>query len=193
MDAVKAQVQAKTIEIVDFVRLEEIDPIYYVKTYYIAPQAEVVSSATAFVLLREAMRASGRIAVARLAMHDSQTLCVLRISGRAMLLETIYYPDEIRSVSEVPALPETTATDAKQMDIAQRLIDSLTTAFDPAKYTDEYREALRALIDARIEGRQVVMQPQAQESNVIDLMEALKASLKKAENEEPLSKGVRAQ
>ena len=192
MDAVKAQVQAKTIEIVDFVRLEEIDPIYYIKTYYIAPQAEVASSATAFVLLREAMRTSGRIAVARLAMHDSQTLCVLRISGNAMLLETIFYPDEIRPASEVPALPETTATDAKQMDIAQRLIDSLTTAFDPSKYTDEYREALRKLIDARIEGRQVVMQPQAQESNVIDLMEALKASLKKAEDEAPLKKDALA-
>lgn len=193
MNAVKEQVQAKTIEIVDFVRLEEIDPIYYIKTYYIAPQAEVASSATAFVLLREAMRTSGRIAVARLAMHDSQTLCVLRISGNAMLLETIYYPDEIRPASEVPALPETAATDAKQMDIAQRLIDSLTTAFDPAKYTDEYREALRALIDARIEGRQVVMQPQAQESNVIDLMEALKASLKKAEDEALPRKDARAQ
>ncbi len=192
MEAVKAQVQAKTIEIVDFVKLEEIDPIYYIKTYYIAPQAEVASSATAFVLLREAMRSSGRIAVARLAMHDSQTLCVLRISGNAMLLETIYYPDEIRPASEVPALPETTITDAKQMDIAERLIDSLTTAFEPAKYTDEYREALRKLIEARIEGKQVVMQPQAQENNVIDLMEALKASLKKAENEAPPKRGSQA-
>jgi DNA end-binding protein Ku len=190
MGSVKEQVQAKTIEIVDFVKLEEIDPIYYVKTYYLAPQAEVASSATAFVLLREAMRASGRIAVAKLAMHDKQTLCALRIFGSAMLLETIFYPDEIRPVSEVPALPEATATDAKQMDIAQRLIDSLTADFDPAKYTDEYRNALRALIEARIEGRQVVMQPQAKETNVIDLMEALKASLKKAE--ESGAKGAQA-
>lgn len=194
LDSVKAQVQAKTIEIVDFVRLEEIDPIYYVKTYYLAPQAEVASSATAFVLLREAMRASGRIAVAKLAMHDKQTLCVLRIFGSAMLLETIFYPDEIRPVSEVPALPQSTDTDQKQMDIAQRLIDSLTAQFDPAKYTDEYRSALKALIDARVEGRQVVMQPQAKETNVIDLMEALKASLKKTENqaETPRKKGARA-
>jgi Ku protein, prokaryotic len=183
MESVKEQVQSRTIEIVDFVRLEEIDPIYYVKTYYLAPQAEVASSATAFVLLREAMRASGRTAVAKLAMHDKQTLCVLRISGSAILLETIFYPDEIRPAAEVPALPQSQATDEKQMDIAQRLIDSLTAEFDPKKYTDEYREALRALIEARIEGRQVVMQPQAKESNVIDLMEALRASLKKAEGE----------
>ena len=191
MESVKEQVQDKTIEIVDFVNLEEIDPIYYVKAYYIAPQAEVASSATAFVLLHEAMRASGRIAVAKLAMRDRQTPCVLRIYENAMLLETIFYPDEIRPVSEVPALPESNATDAKQMDIAQRLIDSLTAKFDPAKYTDEYREALRSLIDARIEGRQVVMQPQTKETNVIDLMEALKASLKKAESEGG-TKGVQA-
>ncbi len=192
IESVKAQVQAKTIEIVDFIKLEEIDPIFYVKTYYLAPQAEVASSATAFVLLREAMRASGRIAVARLAMHDSQTLCVLRISGNAILLETIFYPDEIRPASEVPALPDTAVTDPKQMDIAQRLIDSLTAQFDPSKYTDEYREALKTLIDARIEGKQIVLQPQAKESNVIDLMEALKASLKKAEEEAP-KKDARAQ
>lgn len=194
LESVKEQVQAKTIEIVDFVKLEEVDPIYYVKTYFLAPQAEVASSATAFVLLREAMRASGRIAVAKLAMHDKQTLCVLRIFGSAMLLETIFFPDEIRPVSEVPALPQNSETDPKQMDIAQRLIDSLTAEFDPAKYTDDYREALRSLIDARIEGRQVVTQPQAKESNVIDLMEALKASLKKAETETdaPPKKGARA-
>lgn len=194
LESVKEQVQAKTIEIVDFVKLEEVDPIYYVKTYFLAPQAEVASSATAFVLLREAMRASGRIAVAKLAMHDKQTLCMLRIFGSAMLLETIFFPDEIRPVSEVPALPQNSETDPKQMDIAQRLIDSLTAEFDPAKYTDDYREALRSLIDARIEGRQVVTQPQAKESNVIDLMEALKASLKKAETETdaPPKKGARA-
>lgn len=191
MESVREQVQAKTIEIIDFVRLEEIDPIYYVKTYYLAPQAEAASSATAYILLREAMRASGRIAVAKLAMHDKQILSVLRVFGSAILLETIFYPDEIRPASQVPALPETTATDAKQMDIARRLIDSLTAEFDPAKYTDEYREALRTLIEARIEGRQVVMQPQAKESNVIDLMEALKASLKRAESGED-KKGAQA-
>ncbi len=183
IESVKEQVQEKTIEIIDFVRLEEIDPIYYVKTYYLAPQAEAASSATAFVLLREAMRTSGRTAVAKLAMRDQQSLCVLRIYGSAILLETIFYPDQIRPLSEVPALPQAQATDEKQMDIAQRLIDSLTDQFNPAKYTDDYRKALQTLIEARIEGRQVVMQPQAKESNVIDLMEALKASLKKAENE----------
>ena len=181
INSAKAEVQARTIEIVDFVNLAEIDPIYFDKTYYLAPQAEIAASAKAYNLLREAMARSGRIAVARVTMRDKQTLCVLRIYGEAMVLETIFYPDEIRPVVEVPGLPQGMKTDEKEMDIAEKLIGNLTAAFDPSKYTDTYREALRRIIDDRIAGRQVVSQPDMPESNVIDLMEALKASVERTE------------
>lgn len=183
IESAKAEVQARTIEIVDFVNLAEIDPIYFDKTYYLAPQAEIAASSKAYNLLREAMARSGRIAVARVTMRDKQTLCVLRIYGEAMVLETIFYPDEIRPVSEVPALPHDMKTDDKEMDIAEKLIGNLTAAFDPSKYTDTYREALRRIIEDRIAGRQVVSQPDMPESNVIDLMEALKASVERTEQE----------
>lgn len=183
LEKAKTEVQARTIEIVDFVNLAEIDPIYYEKTYYLAPQPEVASSAKAYALLRDAMNESGRIAVARITIRNKQTLCVLRVYNNVMALETIYYPDEIRPVSEVPALPGEIKADAREIEIAKQLIDNLTAKFDAAKYTDEYREALRSIIEAKIAGREVVAQPEAPESNVIDLMEALKASIEKTQKE----------
>jgi DNA end-binding protein Ku len=191
IESARAEVQARTIEIVDFVSLAEIDPIYYDKSYYLAPQAEVAASAKAYNLLREAMARSGRIAVARVTMRDKQTLCVLRIYGDALVLETIFYPDEIRPVEQVPALPQGMKTDEKEMDIAEKLIGNLTASFDPAKYTDTYREALRRIIDDRIAGRQVVSSPDLPESNVIDLMEALKASVERTEQKNKAQKAPR--
>lgn len=182
-EKVQTEAQARTIEIVDFVRLEEIDPIYFEKTYYLAPQPEVTASAKAYALLRDAMSQSEKIAVAKVTIREKQTLCVLRVYKDAVLLETIFYPDEIRPAAEVPALPGEFKTDAREMDIAKQLIDNLTAQFDPSKYTDEYREALRAMIDAKIAGREVVAQPEAPENKVIDLMEALKASVEKAQKE----------
>ena len=179
IESAKAEVQGRAIEIVDFVDLREIDPIYFDKTYYLAPQPEMGDKA--YSLLREAMNRSGRIAVARVTMRDKQTLCVLRVYGEALVLETIFYPDEIRPVSEVPSLPKQTVVDAKEMDIAEKLIGNLTAAFDPSKYTDEYRASLRKVIDLKIAGKQVVTQPSAPETNVIDLMEALKRSVEQTE------------
>lgn len=179
IESAKAEVQARSIEIVDFVALSEIDPIYFDKTYYLAPQPEMGDKA--YSLLREAMNNAGRIAVARVTMRDKQTLCVLRVYGEALVMETIFYPDEIRPVSEVPSLPHEVKVDPKEMDIAEKLIGNLTTVFDPSKYTDEYREALRKVIDAKIKGKQVVTQPNAPETNVIDLMEALKKSVEQTE------------
>ncbi len=179
IESAKAEVQARSIEIVDFVDLREIDPIYFDKTYYLAPQPEMGDKA--YGLLREAMNRSGRIAVARVTMRDKQTLCVLRVYGEVLVLETIFYPDEIRPVSEVPSLPKQITVDPKEMDIAEKLIGNLTAAFDPAKYTDEYRESLKKVIDAKIVGKQVVAQPSAPETNVIDLMEALKRSVEQTE------------
>lgn len=192
LEAAQTEVQARTIEIVDFVQLAEIDPIYFDKTYYLAPQPEVTASAKAYALLRDAMDQSGRIAVAKVTIRNKQTLCVLRVYGDAVVMETIFYPDEIRPVSEVPSLPREFKVDAREMDIAKQLIDNLTAKFDASKYTDEYREALRGIIEAKIAGKEVVAQPEAPESNVIDLMEALKASIEKTQKEKNASANEQA-
>jgi len=183
VESAKAEAQARAIEIVDFVDLSEIDPIYFEKTYYLAPSPEAASSAKAYNLLREAMKQSSRIAVAKITIRDRQSLCVLRVYGKAFALETIFYPDEIRPVSEIPALPEETKADEKELSIAKQLIENLTTKFDPSKYADEYRESLQKVIEAKIQGREVAAAPEAPENKVIDLMEALKASLEMTRKE----------
>lgn len=184
----QTQSQAKTIEIVDFVSLKEIDPIYFDKTYYLAPQPEMSASATAYNLLRTSMNQSKKIAVARVTMRNKQSLCVLRVYGDVLVLETIFYPDEIRPVSEIPALPKSVKPNAKELDIAKQLIDNLTAKFEPAKYTNEYRESLQKIINARISGKEVVTEPQAPDNNIIDLMEALKASIEKTEKQKKMPK-----
>ncbi|MFA5527112.1 MAG: Ku protein [Peptostreptococcales bacterium] len=186
IEAAKEDVKAHTIEILDFVNLDEIDPIYFDKTYYIAPQPESSANAKAYNLLREAMKQSNRIAISQLTMRNKQILAALRVFNNVVILETLFYPDEVRPVSEVPALPEDTTTDKKEMEIASMVIDNLTAKFDPGKYKDNYREALRNVIENKIKGKQTVTASEApQTSNVIDLMEALQASLKETEKSKP--------
>ena len=147
----------------------------------------MTASAKAYNLLREAMARSGRIAVARVTLRDKQTLCVLRIYGEAMVLETIFYPDEIRPVSKC-GLPQDMKADEGDGHCGKADCQP-DRAVRPSKYTDTYREALRHIIEDRI-ARQVVAQPEAPESNVIDLMEALKASVERTEQQKAKKKAM---
>ena len=174
-DSIKTTVNSKSIEILDFVNLEEIDPIYFEKSYFLAPQD---NGANAYSLLRKVMMDTKKIAIAKVTIRNKQSLAALRIYNNVLLMETIFFPDEIRSVSLVPGLPEETKVSEKELDIAVKLVDNLTETFDPEKYTDDYREALRNLINKKIEGQEIQTAPEAPQRNVIDLMEALKASIK---------------
>jgi DNA end-binding protein Ku len=170
---------AKTVEILDFVHLEEIDPIYFDKSYYLAPQE--TGGAKAYSLLRKAMEETGRIAVARITIRDKQSLAVIRVLNNLLVLETIYFPDEVRDIKQVPGVPEDTSVDERELQMARQLIDNLTAEFEPEKYKDDYREALLAMIHKKVEGEEIVSAPEAPQRNVIDLMAALQASLKKTE------------
>lgn len=174
LEAVQKQPGTRNIEILDFVKLAEIDPVYFDKTYYLAPQD---TGGKAYNLLRQAMNDTGRIAIARVTIRSKQTLAALRVYQNALVMETLFYANEVRPTAQIPGLPEKIETDAKELDIAIKLIDSLTTTFEPEKYTDEYNTALTELIQKKIEGKEVRVAPQAPKQNVIDLMEALKASL----------------
>lgn len=177
---VETEVQHKSIDILDFVHLKEIDPIYFDKSYYLAPQE---TGGKAYHLLREVMANTGKIAIAKITIRSKQSLAALRIYQNALVLETIFYPDEVRDVTLVPGIPEGTELDQKEMDIATQLVENLTAKFDPDKYKDNYREALIALIDSKIKGKEVHVAPEAEHRNVIDLMEALQASLKETSKE----------
>lgn len=180
--ALKSEIEDRSIEILDFISLAEIDPIYYDKSYYLSPQD---TGSKAYNLLQQAMNNTKKIALAKMTIRTKQTLAAIRVFNKVLILETIFYPDEIRAISQLPGLREDTTVNEKELDIATRLIENLTSPFEPEKYTDEYREALRELINKKIQGQEIEIAPEAPHRNVIDLMEALQASLKETKKKNP--------
>ncbi|MDQ0194009.1 non-homologous end joining protein Ku [Paenibacillus wynnii] len=164
----------KNITILDFVDLTEIDPMYFQKTYYLSPDQ---AGTNAYRLLMEAMRLTGKIGIAKISIRSKSSLAAIRVLEECLAIETIYYPDEIRPVSQVPNLPEAAAVNDKELDMAKILISQLSTPFEPGKYTDDYRQRMLDLISHKIAGEEFHIVPVRQESNVIDLMAALQASI----------------
>lgn len=169
--------RTRTIDIVDFVSLEEIDPIYFDKTYYLAP-GEVGEKA--YALLRQAMGETGKIAVAKVVIRNKESLAVLRGYRDYLVMETIFYPDEIRDPAQLPGFNREIKPHDNEMKMARELIENLATDFKPDKYTDEYRKKLLDMIRAKIEGEQIAIPEVAAKGKVVDLMEALKASVEVA-------------
>ncbi|MBV9837514.1 MAG: Ku protein [Solirubrobacterales bacterium] len=174
----------KTIDIEEFVDLSEIDPIYYDHSYYLAPTA---GGAKAYRLLLEAMREAGKVGIGRVVLRTKQQLCALRPTGDVMTLTTMLFGDEVLApdrLDELEAVGEAEAT-KRELTMAQQLIDSLSGAFDPTKYRDEYRERVLELIERKAAGEEIAVPPQAEEpSPAPDLMAALEASLAAVGKEE---------
>jgi DNA end-binding protein Ku len=167
--------KTKTIEIIDFVKLEDIDPIYFNKSYFLGPNE---NGEKAYTLLKQAMDDSGKIGLAKIMLHSKEHLAAVRVYDKGLLLETIYYPDEVREIDHVPGIDGNVELNKKELDTAMTLIEQLTTTFDPEKYTDDYRTALSELIESKITGDEVQTAKQApKKSNVVDLMDALQASV----------------
>ena len=177
LDAIRPDI-TKAVEIIDFVLLKDIDPIYFAKSYYLSPQD---TGSKAYNLLREAMNKTGRIAVARIVIRDKESLAVVRVYKNLLVLETIYYPDEVRDVQQVPGLTENVKIVEAELNMATQLIDQLTHEFEPEKYKNEYREKLMEVISKKAEGDEIVTRPEVQRTNVVDLMQALQASLKQTQ------------
>jgi DNA end-binding protein Ku len=165
----------KTIDIGDFVEIEEIDPIYFEKSYYLEPTEVGVKP---FNLLRRALEETGRVAVAKVAIRAKERLATVRAYESTLALETMYWPDEIRSVDELD-LPggKAAAPAPREVDMARTLIDTLASHFDPDNYKDEFRGALLALIEQKMKGEKRAAGRRKPEPKVTDLMEALQASL----------------
>jgi DNA end-binding protein Ku len=163
-----------TIELAQFVDAEEIDPVYYEKTYYLEPDEKGVKP---YGLLMRALKEKGLTAVAKIAIRNKERLCALRPMDGTLVLETLFFPDEIR-VKKESDVPEVDVS-KRELDMAYTLIDLLHEPFEPEKFKDEYREALMKLIDAKLEGQELVT-PTPQPARVTDLMTALKASVEQA-------------
>ncbi|MDX1979838.1 MAG: Ku protein [Bryobacteraceae bacterium] len=181
---------AKVMEILEFVKQAEVDPVYFESSYYMAPDD---AGEKPYALLFEALRKSGYVAVAKIAMHNREHIVILRPSGQGITLHTMYYDDEIRKTESFRT--DTSAVKDKELDLAMMLVESLAAPFEPAKYHDTFRQNLRLMIDAKIQGQEVVAPVEAQQTKVIDIMEALKASLaglkKPAAAEEPAAEEPR--
>jgi DNA end-binding protein Ku len=174
IDAITPETR-KTIEILDFVSLEQIDPIYFDKTYFLSPNE---TGDKPYVLLRQAMEKTGKIAIAKITIRAKESLAAVRLYKDCIVMETIFYPDEVRAVDHVPGLPGALNVSEAEMKMAVQLIENLATDFEPAKYTDEYRKSLLDMIHAKIEGEQVQEAPDIpRTAKVVDLMAALQASL----------------
>jgi len=171
------QPMSRSIDILDFVDLKEIDPIYYRKSYYLSPEE---NSQKAYRLLSQAMEESGKVALARVTMRSKQHLACLRVFEQGLVLETMYYPAEIRHMD---AVWERVAPTEAELTMARQLIENLARPFEPEKYRDELREQLAQLVDSKIAGESFDIGVPAKTGKVVDLMEALRASVALTEKE----------
>jgi DNA end-binding protein Ku len=164
-----------TIDIEDFVELAQIDPIYFQTTYFLAPDT---GGDKAYTLLHKAMTDAEMIAIGRVVIRTKEYLAAIRPYERALALETMYFPDEIVPLGQVPSLPKGQRIGDRELKMAKQLIDSLATDFDPDKYHDEYRKRVESLIKKKAKGQTITIEEKAEETpKVVDLIEALKASV----------------
>jgi DNA end-binding protein Ku len=171
-DAVPVE-SSRAIDIVQFVDLADIDPIYYKKSYYLVPEE---TGLKAYTLLRRAMEEDGRVAIAKVAFREKEHLAALRFKDNVFVLETMYWPDEIRA-ADFDILDKSVQVRENEVQMAMSLIDNLTEPFKPEKFKDEYREALLEIVEKKVAGEEIEVVPEPEPTKVVDLMEALKASV----------------
>ncbi len=163
---------ARVMEILQFVRAAEVDPIYLEKSYYVAPE-ETVSKP--YGLLLAAMAETRYVALAKVAMHNREHIVIIRPSGKTMMLHTMYFTDELHAANR-PSVDNARFSE-KEMDLAKKLIDTLASPFKPEQYEDEYRKNVEHLIEQKQKGHKVTATQQPKVAPVVDIFEALKKSL----------------
>ena len=181
---------AKVMEILEFVKLQEMDPLYFDASYYVGPED---AGLKAYQLLMKAMQESGYGAIAKLYMHQREHIVIIRPGTKGLTLHTMYYSNEIRPAEAIPA--DKIELKDQEKRLAQQLIESLAAPFEPQKYRDEYQDSVRALIAAKLKGQEVTEVAQPHLAPVVDLMEALKKSLadkQAARPERPAALGPQA-
>ena len=183
----------KAIDVVSFVPLEHIDPIYFDKTYYLIPEG---SGIKAYRLLAEALEAEGQVGVAKIALRDKEHLSTIRLKDDVFVLETMHWPDEIRQ-AEFEELDKKVEVRDQEVKMARQLIQQLADDFKPGEFEDEYRNRLQELAEKKVEGEEITVaaEPEEEAAPVVDIMEALKASVseakKRKETKAPKKKSTR--
>ena len=171
----------KTVDVLEFVPLEQVDPVYFAKSYYLEPDRGGLKP---YVLLRDALAETGRVALVKIALRNREQLAALRVRDGVFVLETMYWPDEIRE-PDFDFLDEDVSARPQEVQMATSLIETMSTDFDPTRFSDDYRAALQQVVDAKLEGGDVVSPPEPEAEDggggqVLDLVAALRASVEAA-------------
>ena len=185
-DAVPVE-SSRAIDIQQFVDLDEIDPILFKKSYYLIPDE---TGAKAYALLRQALTDENKVGIAKVSFRDKEHLSALRFKDDVFVLETMYWPDEVRA-AEFDTVPADEKVRDNEVEMARSLIDSLTEPWNPDTFTDEYREALLEIVEKKAAGEPIEAPAEEAPARVVDLMEALKASVAAAKDKTPSAGGAK--
>jgi DNA end-binding protein Ku len=181
LEAVALQ-RSNSIEILRFVKLEEVDPVYFDRTYYLAP-ASADAQRRPYILLLRAMEDTGMAAIGKFVLWGKENLCLIRPQGDSLALETLFFAEDVRAKREIEDAVADSDVKEAELDLARQVIESISGEFDPEEFRNEYRDDLRLMLEAKLEGQEIVKPEPAPETPVIDLMEALKQSV--AETKKP--------
>jgi DNA end-binding protein Ku len=175
LEAVALQ-RSQSIEILRFVALADVDPVYFDRTYYLAP-ATTPAQRRPYVLLLRAMEETGMAAIGKFVLWGKENLCLIRPRGESLALETLFFAEDVRSHQEIEDAVEETEVKKPELDLARQVIESLVGEFEPADFENEYRRDLRAMLEAKLAGQEVAKPEPVPETPVVDLMDALKQSV----------------
>jgi DNA end-binding protein Ku len=175
-----ALTRSQSVDIARFVSLDDVDPIYFDRAYYLAP-SEGEAQRRPYVLLLRAMQEANVAAIGKFVLWGKENLCLIRPLGDGLALETLYYAEDIRPRAEIDEAVAGTDVADPELDMARQLVASMVGEFDPEDYANEYRGELRAMLDAKLEGKEISVPEPAEPAQVIDLMEALKESVSQAQ------------
>jgi DNA end-binding protein Ku len=181
LEAVALQ-RSQSVDIVRFVPVDQVDPIYFDRAYYLAP-AGPEAQRRPYVLLLRAMQDAGMAAVGKFVLWGKENLCLIRPLGESLVLETLYFAEDIRPRAEIDEAVEETDVKDPELAMARQLVESLVGDFDPEEYKNEYRSELRAMLEAKLAGQEIARPEPAPEAPVIDLMDALKQSVAQAQKD----------
>ena len=172
---------AHSIDISEFVAVEDVEPgLYFDNAYYVEPEE---LGKKPYQLLRKALESTGKMAIAKIALRDKEHLAALHPNGKGLIMNTLHWPDEIRSTEGLKGLEDEVKINPKELEMAKALIESLADTFDPERYKDEYREAVMKVVKAKMDGEVIEAPEVAQPAKVMDLMEALRQSVEQAKKQ----------
>ena len=176
LEAIEQRDTSRSIDISRFVRMEEVDPIYYDRTYFLVP-AGAEAQRRPYVLLLEAMKEAGVAALGRFVLAGKEKLCLIRPMGDALALETLFVHEDVKDHAEIDEAVSTSEVREPELELAKQNISSLAAPFDPLELRSEYRESLRELLEAKLAGHEIEAPAEVAPTPVVDLMEALRASV----------------